>query len=213
MRYAGGVFPYSSVLHSFFFAKHLEDDETLIGVVHKHWLLGLKSLFWPTLLLAGSVVILSMHPSKGLLIAIAFWSVILLVWWLRNFFDYYLDAWLVTDQGIVDIAWHGWFHRQSTRIDYSAMEGVSYEVKGILGTFLKYGTVSIEKVGTGSVVSMDQVKNPRDIESAILLCQETCLRSKNMKDSSAVKDLLAEIVAERMSLREMEKKEEEAHVQ
>ena len=195
------------------FSRHLEDDEPLYIVVHRHWLYGLKELAPPLLCIAGTWVLFWAAPLYSIALAVVAADILLCVWLLRNFFDYFLDAWLITDRSVIDIAWHGWFHRQSTRIDYSAMEGVSYEVKGILGTFLKYGTVSIEKVGTGSVVSMDQVKNPRDIESAILLCQETCLRSKNMKDSSAVKDLLAEIVAERMSLREMEKKEEEAHVQ
>ena len=203
MRYAGGVFPYSSVLHSFFFAKHLEDDETLIGVVHKHWLLGLKSLFWPTLLLAGSVVILSMHPSKGLLIAIAFWSVILLVWWLRNFFDYYLDAWLVTDQGIVDIAWHGWFHRQSTRVLYSDLQGVSYEIEGVLGTLLRFGTISVEKISTGTAISLEYVRHPKKVEILILRNMEGYLHAKNLKDSKQIQELLASFVAGQMQMKEV----------
>ena len=52
----------------------------------------------------------------------------------------------------------------------------------------------------------ENVPNPRDVESAILLSQEKCLRSKNLKDSKAVQDLLAQIVAERMNLKATKEK-------
>lgn len=186
------------------FGRHLEEDEPLYLVVHRHWIWGVQELASPALAIFGTWAFLYLAPVPIIGVAVLILDLFLSIWLLRNFFDYFLDAWLITDRSVIDVAWHGWFHRQSTRIDYSAMEGVSYEIKGVLGTVLKYGTVSIEKVGTGSLVSMDHVKNPRDIESTILLCQEACLRSKNMKDSSAVQDLIAEIVAERMSLREVE---------
>lgn len=196
------------------FSRHLEEDEPLYLVVHRHWVWGLKELASPALCIAGSWGLLYLAPVPPMAIAVFALDAFLGVWFLRNFFDYFLDAWLITDRSVIDIAWHGWFHRQSTRIDYSSIEGVSYEIKGILGTLFKYGTVSIEKVGTGSIVSMEHVKNPRDTESVILLCQEACLRTKNMKDSSAVQDLIAEIVAERMHLRgaEEQREKEEIHI-
>ena len=184
------------------FGRHLEEDEPLYLVVHRHWIWGVQELAAPALAIFGTWAFLYLAPVPVIGVVVLLLDIFLSVWLLRNFFDYFLDAWLITDRSVIDVAWHGWFHRQSTRIDYSAMEGVSYEIKGVLGTVLKYGTVTIEKVGTGSLVSMNHVKNPRDIESTILLCQEACLRTKNMKDSSAVQDLIAEIVAERMHLRE-----------
>lgn len=188
------------------FSRHLEEDEPVYLIVHRHWIWGLRELAPPICSLLGSWILLALAPVRPIAVGVLLLDAFLVLWLFRNFFDYFLDAWLITDRSVIDIAWHGWFHRQSTRIDYSAIEGVSYEVKGILGTMMRYGTVSIEKVGTGSVVSMEQVKNPRDIESAILLCQEACLRMKNMKDSSAVKDIIAEIVAERMHLRDAEER-------
>lgn len=191
------------VLSTFFFKKHLEEDEVLVRAVHKHWLLGMKSLFWPTLFFLGCVWLLVMARTPGVRIAEAAITVVVLVWWLRNFFDYYLDAWLVTDQGIIDIAWFGWFHRQSTRVLYSDLQGVSYEIKGVWGTILRYGSISVEKISTGTAVTLEYVSRPKSVELLILKHMETYLHSKNMKDTKHVQELLSALVIERMQLQEM----------
>ena len=190
------------------FERHLEEEEPLYAVVHKHWLLGFRDLFFPGLALLVTWALLYVAPIAPVALFVLVVDVMIATWFIRNFLDYYLDGWVITDRAIIDVEWHGWFHRSSTRIDYSSIEGVSYEIQGVLGTLLRFGTVSIEKIGTGSTVSIEKVKNPRDVESTILACQEACIRTKNLKDSSAVQDIIAEIVAERMYLKEQEEEEE-----
>ena len=191
------------MLSQLLFSKHLEDDETLRKVVHKHWLVGIRALFWPTVFFLGIVFILAMQPARGIVTVLSVLSVVILVWWLRNFFDYYLDAWLVTDQGIIDIAWHGWFHRQSTRTLYSDLQGVSYEIVGIPATLFRYGTIEIEKVSSGQTISLDYVHNPKKVESLVVASQEVYLHSKNMKDSKQIQKLLSALVAEQIQLQDL----------
>jgi hypothetical protein len=105
------------------------------------------------------------------------------VWWARNFFDYYMDAWIITNHGVIDLEWHGWFHRQSARILFSDVQGVSYEIKGVTGTLMRFGTVSIEKISTGAAVSLSHVPRPRTVETLILRNMETYLHTKNLKDT------------------------------
>lgn len=190
------------MLNTLLFRNHLEEDETLLRVVHKHWLLGFRALFWPTLFFLGCVWMLSIVQTRGVVTVTSVFGVVIGVWWLRNFFDYYLDAWLVTDQGIMDIAWFGWFHRQSTRVLYSDLQGISYEIQGVMGTILRYGTISVEKISTGSAVSLDHVTNPKKVEILILRNMETYLHTKNMKDAKQVQQLLATLVAEQINLKE-----------
>jgi|CXWL01.1.fsa_nt_gi hypothetical protein len=192
-----------SVLNAILFKKHLEEDETLMRVVHKHWLLGIRILFWPTLFGVGMVWLLTLVQTRGMYIVVAILSVVICVWWLRNFFDYYLDAWLVTNHGIIDIAWFGWFHRQSTRVLYSDLQGISYEINGVFGTILRFGTVSIEKISTGTAVSLEFVGSPMKVESVVLKNMEAYLHKKNMKDAKHVQELLATIVANQIHLKEM----------
>ena len=189
------------MLDSFLFAKHLEEDERVAVIVHKHWLIGLKFLFWPTLsfLLSWATLFLVLDQ-KIIFYIVALWSMWSIVWWLRYFFDYYLDAWIITNMGIIDLEWHGWFHRQSTRVLYSDIQGVSYEINGVLGTMLRYGTINVEKISTGSVFSLTHVSRPRSVEAMILKNMEAYLHSKNLKDAKHVQELLAGFVAGQMQM-------------
>ncbi len=195
------------MLHTLF-RKHLEEEEHIVRVVHKHWFLGLRSLFWPTLFFLACWSALPFLPSRPLVLALSLVSMIIAVWWLRSFFDYYLDAWLITDHGIIDIEWHGWFHRTSTRVLYSDLQGVSYEIKGIVGTLFSIGAVSVEKISTGTEISLEYVGSPRAVEATILACMEAYLHSKNMKDGKHIQELLAELLAERLQLKEFGKRED-----
>jgi hypothetical protein len=191
------------------FTRHVEDDEEIIMVVHKHWLLGFKYLLWPIVTMLGSWGFLYLAPLTAIFYAVSLLSVAVLVWGLRNFYDYYLDAWIITENSIIDVEWHGWFHRQSTRVLFSDVQGVSYEIQGIFGTMLKFGTIGIEKISTGSVLSLDSVKNPRSVEASILNAMEEYLHSKNLTDAKRVQELLSQIVAREVNLEQFDDEGEE----
>ena len=198
------------MLQKMLFTKHLDDDEVLVRVVHKHWLLGVKALFWPTVWLAIAGAVALGFPTRPILILSGVAGIVFFVWWLRNFFDYFLDAWIITNEGIIDVAWHGWFHRESARILYSDIQGVSYEIKGVIGTLLQVGMISVEKISTGDSVSLESVKRPKKIESLLLSHQEKYLHKKNLKDSKQVQELLATLVAERLQLQDLHGSDDDA---
>ncbi len=200
----GEVLRYNrDMLSAWLFSKHLEDDETLKCAVHKHWLLAFRALVWPTSWIVAVALLLWINHARGMVTIFGIVELVLCIWWLRNFFDYFLDAWLITNQGIIDIAWHGWFHRESSRILYSDLQGVSYEIEGVLGTILGYGTISVEKISTGQAVSLESVSQPKQIEGLILRSMEGYLHKKNMKDSKQVQAMLATLIAERIHLNEL----------
>lgn len=194
-------------LNQHLFNRHLEEEEEVVLVVHKHWWIGLKYMFWPTISILGLVLLLGVlvtreQSANTAYYVVALLNIVVLVWWFRNFFDYYLDAWIITNSGIVDVEWHGWFHRQSSRVLYSDIQGVSYEIDGVVNTLLRYGTISVEKVSTGNEISMDNVQNPRAIEAVILKHMEDYLHNKNLKDASTVQDILTSVIAREMQMRD-----------
>ncbi len=191
----------SLVLETRLFSGHLEDDETVSVVVHRHWIMGVRALAPPTISLLLALVFLSSARLPAVLYTVLTWALASLVWWARSFFDYYLDAWLITNMGVIDLEWHGVFHRQSSRVLYSDIEGVSYEVKGVAGTLLRYGDISVEKISTGTAISLTRVPHPRRVEAVILKNKEAYLHKKNMKDASHVQTLLATLVAEQIQLK------------
>ncbi|MBI2523864.1 PH domain-containing protein [Candidatus Peregrinibacteria bacterium] len=197
------------MLDRLLFLRHLEPDEELQKIVHKHWIVILLAVLWPGASFLLATVTIALLPYRPIVLLAGGWAAFSIIWWIRNFFGEYLDAWIVTDAAIINVEWFGWFHRKSTRILYSDIEEVSYEIQGILATLFRYGTLSIERVATGSVVDLDYVKSPREVESMILRNMETYLHTKNLKDATHVQEILSEIVAEQLQLRDIEDAEEE----
>ncbi len=168
--------------------------------------MGLKTLLIPLAAFCATVALLPFVGATWALAVFLCLAAASAVWCLRTFFDYYLDAWVVTTNGIIDIEWHGWFHRQSARVLYSDVQGASYEVKGVWQTVLNVGTISIEKISTGSAISMTHVKNPRRVEGAILQNMEEYLHKKNLKDAKTVQDILTTVVAREMQTKALQQR-------
>ena len=186
------------MLNEYFFYFHLDEEETIHLVVHKHWLIGIKALWLPTLIFALVWSILFIVRTKYAVYGVALGATGIGIWWIRNFMDYYLDAWLITNKGVIDLEWHGWFHRSSSRILYSDINGVEYEIKGVFGTLIGYGTMALEKISTGDAITMPYVKKPRRVETAILEAMEAYMLKKNLKDATTVQNILSEFVASTM---------------
>ena len=190
-------------LNGLLFKRHLDADEQIVCVVHKHWLLGFQFLFWPAVVFLGFVALIGVVPRPPILYVLAVLAMMTVVWGVRSFLDYYLDAWMITDTGIVDVEWHGWFHRESSRVLYSDLQGVSYEINGLWATLLRYGTVSVEKISNGAEIAMEYVPRPRRVEALILKQMEAYLHTKNLKDATVVQDLLATVIAREMQMKEL----------
>jgi hypothetical protein len=199
------------MLDAYLFSKHLEEDETVQMIVHKHWSVGTKALVVPSLVLMLSLAFLGLSTTRGGLLVGGACSLLSLLWWARNFFDYYLDAWIVTDHGIIDLEWKGWFHRQAARVLYSDIQGVSYEIQGLQATFLRFGTISVEKISTGATISLPHVFQPRTVEACILRNMESYLHKKNLKNSKHVQEILAGFIAGHMQSDGMSKKSKVSH--
>jgi len=200
------------MFRAWLFKRHLDDEEEVIKIIHKHWLLGVKFLFFPAIVFLGFALLLSAAYSKPMLYIISCAEIITVVWGVRNFLDYYLDAWMITTTGIVDVEWHGWFHRQSSRVLFSDLQGVSYEINGIGETMLRYGTISVEKISTGSEIAMSHVANPRAVEALVLKSMEDYVHNRNLKDATAVQDILTSVIAKEMQKKELEEMRETSDI-
>ena len=87
---------------------------------------------------------------------------------------------------------------------FSDIQGVSYEIQGIAATFLSYGSISVEKISTGSVFELDHAPHPRKVEKMILKHMEGYMHSKNLKDARHVQDILSQMVANEMQLQDFD---------
>ena len=113
-------------------------------------------------LLAGQVS----APALGLL-ASAYYLVLWL-FFLTSFVNYYLEAWIVTDDRIVNIVQKGLFSRTVSEMDLAKIQDVTSEVKGFVPYLFNYGNVFIQTAAEAERFDFQNVHRPHEIRKQLL---------------------------------------------
>lgn len=177
------------------FRNHLNEGEKIYFVAHTHPFLMYPTFF--KILFIGILVPLGfniiMPPFQIMWFT---WIGIGVIAFSHEIMNWYLDAWLVTNQGILDIQWNNFFNKSSTRIEYHTIEGITYEIKGFWGTVMNFGNITIEKMGAGTVMTLENVASPKRVEQEVLHYQKQFIHFKNLKDQTALRDMLVTMAQE-----------------
>ena len=135
---------------------NLEQGEYIVTIARKHWwsiftwLLGsIVISFLPLIFGAVFVSVFATLPDITNIVYIIglFYTIYLALVWIMFFVewtDYYLDVWVVTNQRIVDIEHNGLFARDVATVKLNEVEDITTDVSGILSTFLKLGTITVQ---------------------------------------------------------------------
>ncbi len=159
--------------------KQLINDETIVLFSRRHWFaLFSKYIFMFFLALIPIAVYFLFDnafagftndtTAKTIVILLA--SIYYLFIWVSCFtifIDYYLDIWIVTTHRIIDIEQKGLFNHQVAEQSLDMVQDVSSRVKGIIPTFLDYGTVMIQTAGTRTLFEFKQISQPAVVARTI----------------------------------------------
>lgn len=157
-------------------------DEEIIVFTRRHWIQLLASIFFVILAgLAYIVAVIVVLRATGIafeganrMVLFTVTGIVLLMLWLFlyvKFVDYYLDVWILTNERIVQIKQRSLFNRQIAEFDLSTVQDVSSQVRGVVGTFLNYGSILVQTAGTRELFSFRFIPDPTDIEKKILDAQ------------------------------------------
>lgn len=177
------------------FASYLDDGEKIVYIAHKHPLVlkvnGAKTSFF------GVVI-----PTILYFVLFQDYLTVFIVWWgvgligmFYHFIDWYFDAWLLTNLGIVDVEQNGFFDMTSTRIEYHMIEGISYTITGFWRTIFNFGDITVDKLGAKTSVVLKDAANPKRLERLVMKFQEKFVFEKSLKDHNKLKDMLSEMIA------------------
>lgn len=182
-------------LEKMFLQKHLEEDEFVFYVIHKHWIeivnpMIKRSIIWIVL----PLIFVWLYPALYLY---AFsWFVFVFFMAMYNFFDWYLDVMLLTDLSIIDCEWNWFFKNNSSRMPYESVDAVYYEHDWISSSGFNYWNLEIEREWWNRTV-FKNCSNPKKAELKILEAQRR--RETNwVVDLDWLKRLLSRVVAEHM---------------
>lgn len=104
-------------------------------------------------------------------ILVVFSSLYFLILWLYfllGFFNYYFDIGVVTSERLLDIDQIGIFHRTLSELPIVKIQDVKVEVKGFFPTYLHFGNLYIETAGEAPNFLFEAIPNPYKVADRIL---------------------------------------------
>ncbi len=172
----------------------LEEDEVVLLQVRKHWFMLCVQFF--------SIIVLALFPAFFIYLifftssidlpplnasfAISLYAGWLIIMWMVLFSvwtNYYLDVWTVTNKRLIAVDQRGFFSRTISSFRLERMQDITVTVKGIVATFLDYGTLEIQTAGFEEKFNVSGIPSPADIK-AVILSSADVLISTNSKDGT-----------------------------
>lgn len=181
----------------YFFGEYLEKGEKVHAVIHRH-IAVMTPIFFKIFIVGFIFPIGIMYFFPVLFWLMIAWMILGVLRIFYDLYDWYYYVWLITDRGVLDIRSPGLFEVSTARVEYHMIEGVSYTIAGFWRTVLGYGDVTIQKVGSGSVMTMEGANNPKRIERFVLKYQEEYMAHHNYNSHDALKSLLSNMLYEHM---------------
>ncbi len=139
-----------------YFAKkiNLHAGEEIIGVLHHHPITYAKQIAITTVLILGSFFMMFYLFSLGELGVALFCAIIItgLFYGGREFFIWYANSVIITNQRLVDIDQIGFFHKTVSDISFEKFLDISYSVHGVWQTIFHIGTIKVQAAGATLVL-------------------------------------------------------------
>ncbi len=150
-----------------------EDDSFSKTVYLTHWIILLRKVLFPSLLILSIVLLLTFFSANNIqlmdsITGISLTGILLFgafFWWLFQFFDWRNDQYHITADQIIDIYRRPFGTENRRTASILNIQSVRFERKGILGLLLNFGTVYI-RVGDEEF-TFDNVPDPAGIQEQL----------------------------------------------
>jgi uncharacterized membrane protein YdbT with pleckstrin-like domain len=168
------------------------EGEEILEVIHRHWF-NIASHFLVVFLFVFFVfesffLLPALFPDLGagqnFLFLLFFQNTLILFLWLYSFLvwiDYYFDVWIVTNERVINIEQKGLFVRDVSELQFSRIQDVTSEVRGMIPTMLNFGDVEVQTAAEEERFLFRQVPDPYRIKDLLMA------RVRNNRDEDYAK--------------------------
>lgn len=161
----------------------MHQGEVIIILQRRHWVLMVsKVLRLVVLTVVPAIVVFffytynanfTLEVGAPLTVALTLGgSAYFLFLWLlffQDWIDFYLDAFLLTNERIVRIEQQGTFNRVVSHLPLDRIQDVTVETRGIISTLFGYGTITVETAGEQENFVFRNFPNVNAIQAQILM--------------------------------------------
>lgn len=145
-----------------FFSWYVTHGTKLVTIVHKHIIVIIDKIiinyfFWvivPSFLYYYSDTIKSYIP----FFVLEIFLLGMFIKWLYDIFDWYNDAWIVTEDWVIDLDWK-LFNSNSVAVKYAGIEWLEFIEKGMIDAALWKWDIVIHKVWGGNKFILENAAN------------------------------------------------------
>ena len=161
----------------------LEPGEEVVLETRKHWFIFLTELI-PFVIIAMIPFVIprliqlmpqtasyTRYFHDGGLFGRAMLGIWLLITWTSawgTFTRYFLNAWVLTNQRIVNIKQLGYFNREVSSLFLSRVQDVTTQVTGVIPSLLGIGDIIVQSAGEEEEFSMRGIPQPERMRDRIL---------------------------------------------
>lgn len=176
----------------------LDDNETILLYVRKHWilfvvhiaplfLLALLPIIFPALIDIFLPQSLERFQDAGWALYFM-WLTILWVWGFLLWTEHYLDVWILTDRKIISADQKSLFNRQMSTLELEKIQDISIEVNGFIETMFGYGTIRVQTAGEVRKFALEDAYHPEEAKQIIMGTQEKVREDILKRQSAYIRD-------------------------
>jgi uncharacterized membrane protein YdbT with pleckstrin-like domain len=161
------------------FTKNLKEGETLIAVVRPFALVYVVPILVTSLVVLLDFFFLFWFVRHGKWGVLAFLVILVIgiILSLRTAYLWIMNAFIVTNQRVIDIDQSGFFNRRVSESTYEKIQDISFTVRGVWATLFRYGSVVLQTAGTNAQLELKNVRWPERVQSMIVEAQRQRLAS------------------------------------
>ena len=112
-------------------------------------------------------------PTKFWWVGVALWYIMVALFMVEKFLDWYFNVYIVTDERVVDIDFYGLVYRDMSVAQLSKLEDVNFKQTGGVAAMFDYGNVFLQTAGEQREFDFAKVPHPsRVVEIIYELIQE-----------------------------------------
>jgi hypothetical protein len=156
----------------------LRPKEEVMAVIRRHWFILAVQLFFVLFLFISAIILAFVLSSFSIIISPAGQSVLLtfiiglcslFAWggFFAVFTNYYLDAWIITTERIIDIEQITFFVRDVSEFRLDRVQDLTIRVRGLIPTLLDFGNIEVVTAGEKSIFTMKTIPHPVQIQKII----------------------------------------------
>jgi len=174
------------------------DNEQVVLFLRRHWFIFFMRLLLVIIAIIGLVLIyvffnifggdFSQSSYYNLLLfaeslgTLFIWNLFFILW-----IDFYLDAWIVTNERIINISQKGFFNRDISELKLTKIQDVTSEIVGVIPTVLGYGNIYVQTAAEVERFSFYQIPNPNEVKNTIVQLQEKERKSEEIEMGQAIR--------------------------